>query len=313
MQAQGFKRDRHLSTVIKENFSSQDEGADLLHHLVTLGDKGAARGPRHQGAVRAISPVSKRLPEKRPGRRFRGPLHGRACSGEKAQRPAVGAQGGDDPSGQVVVILGLVVEGAVWLHVHDRRPLALRNLIERLDLIDEKFAKAGLGKPHRPPAETLAVRVPGMSTDLDAAGNSHSQHPAHRLGVARVGAARDAGRADEWQQSLVFATLTDVRIEVDRAHRPIVRRPVSVDGFLRSTSFYWLAMNFGPRRRRQKGQGMVEFALILVLIALVVIGTMMVMGNTIQNNYWNIVASFDSSGQTPEVISCHQAHYNCGH
>lgn len=58
---------------------------------------------------------------------------------------------------------------------------------------------------------------------------------------------------------------------------------------------------------------MVEFALILVLIALVVIGTMMVMGNTIQNNYWNIVASFDSSGQSPTTISCQQAHYNCGH
>src|SRR5207245_10854683 len=67
MQAQGFKRDRHLSTVIKENFSSQDEEADLLHHLVTLGDKGAARGPRHEGPVRAISPVSTRLPAKAPG------------------------------------------------------------------------------------------------------------------------------------------------------------------------------------------------------------------------------------------------------
>jgi translation initiation factor 2 gamma subunit (eIF-2gamma) len=40
--------------------------------------------------------------------------------------------------------------------------------------------------------------------------------------------------------------------------------------------------------------------------------TMMVMGNTVQNTYWNIVASFDTTGQTPQQISCHQAHYNCG-
>ena len=59
---------------------------------------------------------------------------------------------------------------------------------------------------------------------------------------------------------------------------------------------------------------MIEFALILVMVAVVVIVTMMVMGNTVQNTYWNIVASFDTSGQTPEQISCHQAHYNCsGH
>jgi Flp pilus assembly pilin Flp len=59
---------------------------------------------------------------------------------------------------------------------------------------------------------------------------------------------------------------------------------------------------------------MIELALILVLVAVVVIMTMMVMGNTVQNTFWNVVASFDISGQTPQQISCHQAHYNCsGH
>jgi Flp pilus assembly pilin Flp len=57
---------------------------------------------------------------------------------------------------------------------------------------------------------------------------------------------------------------------------------------------------------------MVEFALILVLVAVVVIVTMGVMGNTVQNDFWNIIGSFDTSGQTPQQISCHQAHYNCG-
>lgn len=65
-------------------------------------------------------------------------------------------------------------------------------------------------------------------------------------------------------------------------------------------------------RRGQRGQGMIELALILTLVSIVVIVTMMVMGNTVQNTYWNIVTSFDTSGQTPEQVSCHHAHYNCG-
>jgi Flp pilus assembly pilin Flp len=72
-------------------------------------------------------------------------------------------------------------------------------------------------------------------------------------------------------------------------------------------------MRFETRwKLRQAGQGMVEFALILVLVAVVVIVTMGVMGNTVQNDFWNIIGSFDTSGQTPQQISCHQAHYNCG-
>ncbi|GAC1482116.1 MAG: hypothetical protein PVSMB9_07750 [Candidatus Dormibacteria bacterium] len=65
------------------------------------------------------------------------------------------------------------------------------------------------------------------------------------------------------------------------------------------------------RHQRKRGQGMVELALILTLVAVVVIVTMMVMGNTVQNTYWNIVSSFDTTGQTPQQISCRQAHYNC--
>jgi Flp pilus assembly pilin Flp len=56
---------------------------------------------------------------------------------------------------------------------------------------------------------------------------------------------------------------------------------------------------------------MVELALILTLVAVVVIVTMMVMGNVVENNFWNVVGSFDTSGQTPQQISCSAAHYNC--
>ncbi|HEY9287857.1 MAG TPA: Flp family type IVb pilin [Candidatus Dormibacteraeota bacterium] len=40
--------------------------------------------------------------------------------------------------------------------------------------------------------------------------------------------------------------------------------------------------------RDQRGQGMVEYALILVLIAVVVIAILMVLGNQVQNVFCNI-------------------------
>ena len=40
--------------------------------------------------------------------------------------------------------------------------------------------------------------------------------------------------------------------------------------------------------RDQRGQGMVEYALILVLIAVVVIAILMILGNQVQNVFCNI-------------------------
>ena len=70
-----------------------------------------------------------------------------------------------------------------------------------------------------------------------------------------------------------------------------------------------------PIRRTHPGAGQafIEYAVILVLIACVVVVTLFVLGNTIQNNYWNLVASFDTSGRTPQQISCQQGNYNCPH
>jgi hypothetical protein len=50
-----------------------------------------------------------------------------------------------------------------------------------------------------------------------------------------------------------------------------------------------------------------------VLVACVLVVTMIVLGNTLQNTYWNVVASFDTNGRTPQQISCEQGNYNCQH
>jgi pilus assembly protein Flp/PilA len=46
-----------------------------------------------------------------------------------------------------------------------------------------------------------------------------------------------------------------------------------------------------PGRASQRGQGMVEYALILVLVSIVVIVILLTMGNQIQNVFSNIVAA----------------------
>ena len=45
------------------------------------------------------------------------------------------------------------------------------------------------------------------------------------------------------------------------------------------------------RRRSQTGQGMVEYALILVLVSIVVIVILLTMGNQILNVFSNVVAA----------------------
>jgi pilus assembly protein Flp/PilA len=48
---------------------------------------------------------------------------------------------------------------------------------------------------------------------------------------------------------------------------------------------------FRTGRSRQSGQGMVEYALILVLVSIVVIVILLTMGNQIQNVFSNVVAA----------------------
>jgi len=50
-------------------------------------------------------------------------------------------------------------------------------------------------------------------------------------------------------------------------------------------------VRLGAGRTRQSGQGMVEYALILVLVSIVVIVILLTMGNQINNVFSNVVAA----------------------
>jgi pilus assembly protein Flp/PilA len=58
----------------------------------------------------------------------------------------------------------------------------------------------------------------------------------------------------------------------------------------------WLECNLSDRFDRMRGQGMVEYALILVLVAIVVVAVLVTMGQAIQNTFQNIVNCLNSSG-----------------
>ena len=67
------------------------------------------------------------------------------------------------------------------------------------------------------------------------------------------------------------------------------------EGKLPATLFTrWFRVMSNPAgfmSRTQRGQGMVEYALILVLVSIVVIVILLTMGNQIQNVFSNIVAA----------------------
>lgn len=54
---------------------------------------------------------------------------------------------------------------------------------------------------------------------------------------------------------------------------------------------YGIIRRFGDDSRGQQGQGMVEYALILVLIAVVVIAVLVILGNQVQNVFCNVAGA----------------------
>lgn len=52
-----------------------------------------------------------------------------------------------------------------------------------------------------------------------------------------------------------------------------------------------MVSRISDRARKQHGQGMVEYALILVLVSIVVIVILLTMGNQIANVFSNVVAA----------------------
>jgi pilus assembly protein Flp/PilA len=67
--------------------------------------------------------------------------------------------------------------------------------------------------------------------------------------------------------------------------RPVVQEK---GGESQMLSLYWKLRSLTSR---QEGQGMVEYALILVLVSIVVIVILLTMGNQIKNVFSNVVAA----------------------
>ena len=58
-------------------------------------------------------------------------------------------------------------------------------------------------------------------------------------------------------------------------------------------------MRIGKRRMRERGQGLVEYALLLVLVGLVVIASLVIFGDQVQKTYCRAAFSLDSNIDAP--------------
>ena len=58
-------------------------------------------------------------------------------------------------------------------------------------------------------------------------------------------------------------------------------------------TYFWL-LSFPGRLKREKGQGLVEYALILLLIAMAVIGALTLAGTTLNATYENIASQIEA-------------------
>lgn len=56
---------------------------------------------------------------------------------------------------------------------------------------------------------------------------------------------------------------------------------------------FWL-LNFPGKKNREEGQGLVEYALILLLIAMAVIGALTLAGTTLNGTYENIASQIEA-------------------
>ena len=60
-----------------------------------------------------------------------------------------------------------------------------------------------------------------------------------------------------------------------------------------SGAYFWL-LNFPGKLNREEGQGLVEYALILLLIAMAVVVTLELTGETLNGTYENIASQIEA-------------------
>jgi Flp pilus assembly pilin Flp len=71
----------------------------------------------------------------------------------------------------------------------------------------------------------------------------------------------------------------------------------------RVSVLFWQLATWLGARRRQAAQGLVEYALILVLIAVVVVGVLSMTGFTLRDRFDDIQCKYGNAG-TPAGLNC---------
>ena len=122
----------------------------------------------------------------------------------------------DDRIGDLRVARGLVVQRAVRLDVRDAPAFGLRDRRQRAELIQHARVDIVGRQIHFLAAKILRIVKARMRADRHTLLHRPAHAVAHRVGAARVPAARDVGRADEVEQRLVgTAAFAEIGVQID--------------------------------------------------------------------------------------------------
>ncbi len=130
---------------------------------------------------------------------------------------------GYDRIGDLRVARGLVVERAVRLDVRDAPAFGLGDRRERAELVQHAGVNLVGGQVHFLAAEVLRIVEARMRANRHALFDSPADAVVHRIGAARVPAARNIGRTDEVEQRFVGSTaLAEIGIQIDFHNVPLL-------------------------------------------------------------------------------------------
>jgi hypothetical protein len=176
---------------------------------------------RHERAVGFIGPIDEGFRDEAQPVLVRGTLELRSGhTHERGFARRFGYDAGDDIR-ELSVAHCIVVQGPMWFNMAKARTQLRRNVGERCHLLCQGHVQRIAGQETAFPTKAFTIRVSGMRTDSHTIRDSVTHCHRHRLGVARMCAARYVRtRYDSHELGIKRGTFAKVGIQVNASHLP---------------------------------------------------------------------------------------------
>ena len=196
--------DVKLGTVIGGNGLSLDEHHSSLHRALHVVYHGSLFVSRNQSPAGLIRSVDEGFARERDAGARRGATHFAAGESEQRQGCLYFTNRRDDRSRRLGITRGPIVEGAVWLHIRESRPLRSTHVTQSADLVLHVKLDLFGRKAELASSEARDVGIRRVRADRYAAKLRSPHRVPHRRRVTGVKAARNVRRRDEVEQCFVF-------------------------------------------------------------------------------------------------------------